>query len=59
MKDNPPAGKAAQGQQGAARQGDLRSLLAEKLRITRNGSISIIKQDSRIVQINVSETIPL
>ncbi|MDR0669402.1 MAG: hypothetical protein LBF95_04905 [Treponema sp.] len=46
----------AESGRSGARLDRLRVLLTEKLRVTQNGSISIIKQDSQIVQINVSCT---
>jgi hypothetical protein len=36
---------------------DFQPVLFDKLRNVRNGSISIIKQDSKIIQINVCERI--
>lgn len=58
MGTNPSGGEPDMAESGrsGARLDRLRVLLTEKLRVTQNGSISIIKQDSQIVQINVSCT---
>jgi hypothetical protein len=36
---------------------DYQSMVLERIKKVRNGSISIIKQDDRVIQINVSDSI--